>query len=225
MDNKLISIIIPVKNGHKYLGQCLECVEAQEMDVEVIVVDDGSDDDTAAIAEAQGCTVLRHEVSRGPVAAKNTGLKVARGEFVMFHDHDDKMRPGALKVLHDALVADTGVSAVEAKVRDFVSEELSEEEKKSCCPKPDPFYGLFTGAILMRKSVFDTIGLFSENVKTGEILEWQGKMDSAGLTIKKLDLVSTDRRIHNSNLGRTARKQEFKDYAAILRMRMNMKKA
>jgi len=216
----MISIIIPVKNGHKYLSEALLAIEAQGMDTEVIVVDDGSDDDTADIARAAGCTVLRHEQSRGPVAAKNTGLREARGEFVMFHDHDDRMRPGALKALYDALVSDDSLSAVEAKVQDFVSPELSDAEKRLCVAKPDPFYGLFTGAILMRRSVFDVIGFFSETVRAGEIIEWQGKMDKSGLNIGKIDLVSTDRRIHNSNMGRNARKQEFKDYAAILRMRM-----
>lgn len=216
----MISIIIPVKNGHKYLSEALLAIEAQGMDTEVIVVDDGSDDDTADIARAAGCTVLRHEQSRGPVAAKNTGLREAHGEFVMFHDHDDRMRPGALKALNDALIADDSLSAVEAKVQDFVSPELTEAEKRLCAAKPEPFYGLFTGAILMRRRVFDVIGFFSETVRTGEILEWQGNMDKAGLKVGKIDIVSTDRRIHSSNLGRTARKQEFKDYAALLRMRM-----
>lgn len=216
----MITIIIPVKNGHKYLGEALQAIKAQEMDVEVIVVDDASDDDTAQIAADAGCTVLRHEVSKGPVAAKNTGLREAHGEFVMFHDHDDRMRPGALKALHDALTADETASAVEAMVQDFVSPELSDAEKRLCAAKPQPFYGLFTGAILMRRSIFDTIGLFSETVRNGEILEWQGNMDKAGLAVRKIDLVSTDRRIHSTNLGRTSRKQEFKDYAAILRMRM-----
>lgn len=216
----MISIIIPVRNGHKYLGEALQAIREQNMDVEVIVVDDGSDDDTQSIAAAAGCQVLRHNVSRGPVAGKNTGLRAAKGKYVMFHDHDDRMRPGALKSLCDALESDESVSAVEAKVQDFISPELSEEEKMKCAAKTEPFYGLFTGAVLMRRSVFDVIGPFTESVSTGDMIEWKGKMDDAGLKIVKVDMVATDRRIHSSNMGRTARKSEFKDYAAILRMRM-----
>lgn len=216
----MISVIIPVRNGHKYLGEALQAVSDQGMDVEVIVVDDGSDDDTAEIAAAAGCRVIRHEASMGPVAAKNTGLKHAQGEFIMFYDHDDRMRPGALRKLYDELVADDSLSAVQAMVQDFISPELSEDEKRRCTAKPAPFYGLFTGAFLMRRSVFDKIGLFSESVRYGEIIEWHGRMEAAGLAIKKMDFVSTDRRIHSSNLGRTDRKAEFRDYAAVLRMRI-----
>lgn len=223
MSNKLISIIMPVKNGHKYLGEALQCIKAQEMNVEVIVVDDASDDDTADIAASFGCIVRRQEVSRGQVAAKNVGLRIASGEYVMFHDHDDRMRPGALKALCQALEEDDGIAAAEAKLQDFVSEELTEEEKRLCVPKAQPFYGLFTGAILMRKSVFDVIGLFTESINTGEILEWKGRMDAHGLTVKRLDLVSTDRRLHNTNYGRTDRRKEFRDYAAVLRARMKMR--
>ena len=76
----------------------------------------------------------------------------------------------------------------------------------------------------MKKDIFDVIGLFNENLKAGEILDWQTKMDSNGLKVKKVDFVSTDRRIHSSNFGKTNRNAEFKDYAAILRARLNGRK-
>lgn len=133
----MISVVIPVKNGHKYLGEALDAIQSQGMDVEVIVVDDGSDDDTSEIASSAGCRVIRHDVSKGPVVAKNSGLRVAQGDFVMFHDHDDRMRPGALRVLYDALAADETAGAVQAMVQDFVSPELSEEEKLGCAAKPE----------------------------------------------------------------------------------------
>ena len=60
--NELISIIIPVKNGHKYLGEAIAGIRKQNMNVEILVVDDASTDDTALIAESLGCKVLRHEV-------------------------------------------------------------------------------------------------------------------------------------------------------------------
>ena len=59
-------------------------------------------------------------------------------------------------------------------------------------------------------------------VTAGEILDWQTKMKKYNLKIKKLDLVSTNRRIHTSNFGRTQQKTEFKDYAKSLRDRLNM---
>ena len=54
----------------------------------------------------------------------------------------------------------------------------------------------------------------------GEIIEWQSKMDSNGLKIKKIDFVSTKRRVHSTNFGKTNQKTEFKNYAAILRAKL-----
>lgn len=218
--NKLISVILPVKDGSNYLAEALESLKGQGMDLEIIVVDDGSTDDTVAIADRYGCKVVSHPVSKGQVAGKNTGLGVATGEYVMFMDHDDVMRPGALKRLYEEIEADPEAYAVQAMVKDFKSPEIA--SLPGTAIKPEPFYGLFTGAILIRKTAFDTIGPFSENRRTGEIIEWVTKMEANGFPIKKIDLVATDRRIHNTNFGKTARNEEFKDYASILRERLKM---
>ena len=79
---------------------------------------------------------------------------------------------------------------------------------------------MFTGAILIRREVFDRIGPFSENVHAGEIIEWFSRMEEQNLPVKKLDLVATDRRIHQTNFGRTDRAEEMKNYAAVLRERL-----
>lgn len=217
---KLISVIIPVKNGEKYLEAAIDGIKKQNMNVEIIVVDDASTDRTSAIAEHCGCTVLHHETCKGQVAGKNTGLEAASGEYIMFHDADDVMRDGAMCRLYEELEGDSSVSAVMAQVKDFVSPELSEEEAGKCVVRQEPFYGLFTGAVLMRKSIFDSIGKFDESLNTGEIIFLKSEMDKRGMQMKKLDFIATDRRVHNSNYGKTDRKKEFKDYASVLRARM-----
>ena len=75
-------------------------------------------------------------------------------------------------------------------------------------------------AILMRRRIFDTIGLFSTEQAAGEIIDWTFRMRQYGLDVKKIDMVSADRRVHGSNFGRTRRNEEFKDFAAILRARI-----
>lgn len=218
--NDLISVIIPVKNGAKckYLNQAIEGILAQKMNVEIIVVDDCSTDNTVEIAESYGCKVIKHEVSKGQVAGKNSGLKVAEGKYILFHDHDDIMNEGALKRL--CYEFEPNIMAVEAKVQDWYSPDLSDEERKQTHIKQEPYWGLFTGAILIRKEVFDKIGLFNESVHTGEIIEWQSKMDTNGFKIKKIDYVSTLRRLHSTNFGKTNQQTEFKNYAAILRAKL-----
>lgn len=218
MDKPLISVIIPVKNGTNYLGEALESLRRQNLNLEIIVVDDGSTDATAELAEKAGCVVLRHHVSRGQVAAKNTGIAAAKGGYILFLDHDDKVRDGALNTMLDALQAAPEASAVQAMVKDFRSPEIP--DLPGILVRPEPFYGLFTGAILIRREVFDKIGPFSENVHTGEIIEWFSRVEAIGGKVIKLDLVSTDRRIHQTNFGRTDRQEEMKNYAAVLRERL-----
>ena len=218
--NKLISIIMPVKDGEKYLKEALQGIQKQCMNTEIIVVNDGSSDNTGQIAKDFGCIVIHKEKAEGPVKAKNDALKIANGDYIIFHDGDDIMNENVLSKMYEELERDTSISAVMAKVKDFISTDIPEEEKQKTIVKADAYYGLFTGAILIRKEVFDIIGLFNESVTAGEIIDWQGKMDNFGLKIKKLELVSTQRRLHVSNFGRTQQKTEFKDYAALLRARM-----
>lgn len=216
----LISIIIPVKNGANYIKQALEAIHKQNVNKEIIIVDDGSTDNTGEIAKEYGCIVLRNEISQGPVKAKNKALKIATGNYIIFHDHDDIMETNTLRKLCTELEMNPVISAVMAKVKDFYSPELSEEEKKRTIIKSEPYYGLFTGAVLIRKSVFEKIGLFNDSVTAGEIIDWQSKMCANHLKIKKLDFVATNRRIHSSNFGKTQQKTEFKDYAALLRAKL-----
>ena len=220
--SKSVSVIIPVKNGSNYLREAIQSLANQDVPVEIIVVDDGSPDDTAKIAASLGCKVLSHPESKGQVAAKNTGIKEASGDFVLFLDHDDVMREGALKAMCDEIESDPEVSAVQAMVKDFLSPEIG--SMPGTVIRPEPYYGLFTGAILIRRSVFDTIGPFSESIHTGEIIEWSTKMDANGFRIKKIALVSTDRRIHHTNFGKTDGKVEMKNYASVLRERLKMMK-
>lgn len=218
--NDLISVIIPVKNGANYINQAIEGILKQGMNIEIIIVDDCSTDNTVEIANSYGCKIVKHETSKGQVAGKNSGLKVASGKYILFHDHDDIMTDNALKTLYDEIITDTTFSAVEAQVQDWYSPDLSEEEKAKTPIKPEPYWGLFTGAILIRKEIFDKIGFFNETIYTGEIIEWQSKMDSCGFKIKKSDFVSAYRRVHATNFGKTNQKTEFKNYAAVLRAKL-----
>ncbi len=221
--NKLISIIMPVKDGEKYLKEALQGIQKQNMNTEIIVINDGSSDNTEQIAKEFNCIVISKEKSEGPVKAKNDGLKIAKGDYIMFHDGDDIMNDNVLLKMYEELETNTSIYAVMAKVKDFISPDIPKEEKQKTLVKTEAYYGLFTGAILIKKEVFDKIGLFNESVTAGEIIDWQGKMDNFGLKIKKLELISTQRRLHVSNFGKTQQKTEFKDYAALLRARIKAK--
>ena len=101
--NPRVSVIIPTYNRGWTLQAAMDSVLAQTyLDFELIVVDDGSSDDTAEILAAYGPEVKRiRQANAGVSAARNTGIRAARGELVAFLDSDDRWLPDKLKVQVD----------------------------------------------------------------------------------------------------------------------------
>ena len=101
-----ISVIIPVYNVECYLAECLDSVIAQDFDhYEILCVDDGSTDSSGKILDeyANRCPQVHafHTVNRGLGAARNFGLKRARGEYVLFVDSDDYLQKNILRYLYE----------------------------------------------------------------------------------------------------------------------------
>ncbi|MGY1703981.1 glycosyltransferase [Geodermatophilus sp. SYSU D00697] len=93
----LVSVVIPCHNGGRYLGEAIESVLTQTYEpVELIVVDDGSTDESAVIAGRYGQVRYVGQANSGPAAARNTGLDASIGTFCLFLDADDRLEPGAL---------------------------------------------------------------------------------------------------------------------------------
>lgn len=108
----LISVIVPVYNGQDYLEKCIESIENQTYEnLEVIVINDGSTDDTAAVCVSLCKTYGNLRVitmeDEGVSAARNAGIDAAAGTFITFVDADDRLRPKTLEVLFDCIM-DTG---------------------------------------------------------------------------------------------------------------------
>lgn len=105
----LISVIVPVYNGQDYLEKCVKSIENQTYkNIEVIIVNDGSTDDTGEI-----CDRLKEEYDNvhvitmddeGVSAARNAGVDVAKGDFITFVDADDRIMPDMLEVLYNGIV-------------------------------------------------------------------------------------------------------------------------
>lgn len=102
----LVSVVMPVYNRSQALRRTVDSVLAQTLpDWELHLVDDGSTDDTPAVAESYTDPRVHYirQPNRGHSAARNTGLARARGEFIAFLDHDDRWRPGKLRSQVDHL--------------------------------------------------------------------------------------------------------------------------
>lgn len=216
----LVSAIIPCRNGANYLSEAVAGIRSQNMPVEIIVIDDGSTDSTAALAQELGCAVTSIPHS-GLSAARNAGLEQASGDFILFHDHDDVMQEGALRRLHAEFQQNNELQIVMAQAMDFISPELDETDKKKLAPRQEPYFGLLSGAVLIRKEAFAITGAFTEDLATGQTMDFLFRAENAGICIGKIDFIAVQRRLHNTNMGRTMQKQEQKDYAAILRAKLH----
>lgn len=103
-DQPLVSVIIPVYNGKKYIDSCIQHLLGQSYgNLEVVVVDDGSTDGTGAIAENLGVKVF-YQQNKGVSAARNLGIANAGGEFIHFMDVDDYVNPTYYQLMVDALL-------------------------------------------------------------------------------------------------------------------------
>jgi cellulose synthase/poly-beta-1,6-N-acetylglucosamine synthase-like glycosyltransferase len=102
-----VAVIIPARNEAPVMGACLRSVAAQGWPpdrLEVIVIDDGSTDDTGAVARASGAVVLRTD-GVGPSRGRNLAIERARAELCLFTDADCELAPGFLAALVEALAA------------------------------------------------------------------------------------------------------------------------
>ncbi|MDR0866873.1 MAG: glycosyltransferase family 2 protein [Planctomycetota bacterium] len=217
----LISVIIPCRNGANYLAEAVASVQAQlgAFSAEIIIVNDGSTDNTAALARSLDCQVISLPPS-GVSAARNAALKIMRGDFVMFLDHDDVLETGALTRLLAEFTADLDI--VSAKMQDFISPELPAPDCAKLAPRPEPYGGLLPGAYLFRREALTKIGGFDEKLQTGQGVDFLMRCVARELKEKKLDFISARRRLHNDNMGRTLQQQENKDYATILRRKIGL---
>ena len=215
-----ISAIIPAHQAEKYIAQAVDSVRRQPWagEVEIIVIDDGSTDATAQAARALEVKLLQ-KAQGGAASARNMGLRAATGDLILLLDADDVLTDGALDALYGAM-QENGVDAVFAMAEDFISPELTEVEKAELKPRTAPYGGVLPGCSLIRKSVFDAIGMFDDTMKSGETVAWQMKLRDAGIKTAQIPMVTLKRRLHLTNTGRVQQKQEMANYAALLRKRM-----
>ncbi|MGI6726033.1 MAG: glycosyltransferase family 2 protein [Christensenellales bacterium] len=108
MDHPLLSVIIPVYNAQEFLSIALDSVFSQDIkDMEIILVNDGSKDDSLSLCRQYAAKderiVVIDQQNAGPGAARNAALKVAKGRYLSFVDSDDSLQPGAYRSMLSAI--------------------------------------------------------------------------------------------------------------------------
>lgn len=220
----LVSVVIPVFNGAAYLAEAIESVCTQTHSTsEIIVVDDGSTDGTANLANKLANRIRYvFQENAGPAAAMNRGITTARGEFISFLSADDVWLPEKLAWQIAALKANAKIDAVFGHMQHFISPELSPAEAASLRCQPDPMPAYSAGTLLMRIEIFRAVGLFNETFRVGEFMDWYSRSVDLGLNIEMLPQVVSQRRVHSSNHSLRAKAPQ--GYARVLKAALDRRR-
>jgi glycosyltransferase involved in cell wall biosynthesis len=199
----LISVMIGVYNGAPYIAEAIDSVFAQTYrPLELIVVDDGSDDGSADVASSYETVKVIRQQRKGNGGARNRAVRDARGDFFAFLDADDRFVPTKLDLQMNALEADPTIDIVFGHVLEFVSPELDEETRSTVRqPADGPMPWMAPNLMLIRRAAFERVGLFSEALRVGVTVDWYARAQEAGLKTLMLPDVVLERRLHTQNNG------------------------
>ena len=163
MTAPLVSVVLPAWNGEPFLGEALESVDRQGWRAfEIVVIDDGSTDATAAIAGAFPGVRLFRQARSGVAAARNRGVDAARGELVAFLDQDDRFTPDKLERQVGAFLADPALDLCFAHQRLFLDGLSTPPSWVRPGWLDGPLPGLLPGTLVVRRRAFDAVGPFEE---------------------------------------------------------------
>jgi glycosyltransferase involved in cell wall biosynthesis len=210
-----VSVVIPAYNAERYLGEAIESVLAQTHEpLETILVDDGSDDGTAAVARSYSGVRLITQENAGPAAARNRGFAASRGELVAFHDADDLMTPDKLAVQVGEMLANPAIGCVLAEQELLIEEgaELPFWAAGSKVPtlmpaRPDELADepdVHPMTMLVRREVFERVGGFDEEMRAAEDFDWMLRAAEDGVEFARLPRVLLRRRVHPTSLTQDA---------------------
>ena len=224
-NDTLISIIIPVYNGERYLAETIESTLAQtHTPGEIIVIDDGSTDGSAKIAERFSTSVQYHwQPNGGTSAARNRGVAVARGDFLAFLDADDLWTEDKLARQAAAFTKDPTLDVVFGHVQQFYSPELDEETKRRIAIPIETMRGFHAGAMLIKREAFLRVGLFKSDLQLAEFVDWYARAMELGLKSLMLPDMVMKRRIHQTNQG-TRHREARGDYVRVLKASLDRRR-
>ncbi|WP_234569219.1 glycosyltransferase [Rhodohalobacter sp. 614A] len=198
-DIPLVSVIIPVHNGEKFIEEAVENVLSQDYPaVEIIIVNDGSTDNSDFIIRNLKTDVRYFSrQNSGPSSARNTGIKDASGKYIAFLDVDDLWPENNLSYLVELLEENEDLHVVRGYAQLFRDAKAGGKEYLG---NPKESYEFYIGAGLYRADVFSKVGLFDLGLLFGEDTDWYNRAREEHIPIKWLDEVTLFVRRHGENM-------------------------
>jgi len=200
---RLISVIVPVYNMDKYLGAAIESIlEQTYKPVEILVIDDGSNDQSAKVAKDFVPSIhYFYQDNQGLGAARNQGISLARGNYLAFLDADDTWNKTRLEHQIQRFDWDHSVEAVFGSADEFYSPELTAEERENIRPPRNMQPAYMSTAMLIKREAFLRVGWFKTGLRIGNDMEWYLRAQESGLKSVMIPECVLQRRLHKNNLG------------------------
>ena len=209
MANPVVSVIIPAYNSGPYLADALRSVFKQNYQpMEVIVVDDGSTDETASIARSFKDITYTFQPNQGPASARNTGIGMAHGDFIAFLDADDYWPENKLRTQVSHLIENPETEVVLGRIQ--CTGLLTDKEKENIrFEKPDnTMINVCLGSGIFKKSVFDKVGFFDESLRYYEDHDWFLRAREQKITMIILRQVTLLNRRHGNSISHKRKKTD-----------------
>ena len=199
MPGPLVTVVAAAYNGERFLKEALASVFAQDFDsFEVVFVDDGSNDGTAAIARSFPVRYV-HQSNKGLPAARNAGLGLARGQLIAFVDDDDLLPPTKLSVQARYLLEHPGIGCVLGR-QEWIVENGVEPPNLA----RDPIFGEPGGiqlvTAMIRRQVLEELGGFDPSYRYAEDRDLFVRLREHHVQITVLPEVVLHKRLHGSNM-------------------------
>jgi Glycosyl transferase family 2 len=216
-----IGVVIPAWNAERWLGEALQSVLDQTpRPVDIVVIDDGSSDHTAAVAEGFGSAVrVARQANAGIGAARNRGVELIEGDLVTFLDADDMLTPGSLLCRAQAFARRGELDIVFGGVGQF-----SEIRDGAPVALAQAQPGHLPTAMLARRSVFERVGPFLTDTHVAEGLHWMLRARELGLAELTVDAQVLWRRVHGEN-NSVRHRGEIGEYARALKASLDRRRA
>jgi glycosyltransferase involved in cell wall biosynthesis len=207
MDGARVTVILPVYNAGRTLPEAIASVRAQGEPCRIVVVDDGSTDETPAVVASIDGIVAVRQPNQGPAAARNRGLDFADAPLVSFIDADDVWAPGRLRAQMALLEANPTAGIVIG----YTALSALDPATDAWVPVAEPRLMYHLGAALIRREVFDQQGRFDPALRASEDVDWFLRAHDAGVGILvDHGVVQTHRRNgENMTRGKDLRDLQF----------------
>ncbi len=227
MNHPVVSCIVPVFNGERYVREALESIHCQTYrPLEIIVVDDGSRDNTKEVVTNLEIPIQYVEQSNlGPATARNHGITLAKGDFIAFLDADDLWHQDKLTKQMAKFQAKPELDVCVTHLNHF--EDLKFGKKDILAQGQRRLFnvpGYVTQTLLTRRTTFEKVGIFDHTLRYGDANDWFVRVADCGLYMELLPEVLVYRRLHSNNFSSQGVSASMDEHLKIIKASLDRRR-